>query len=261
VPFPSDRKSLLLLAEQTTSLLASMTPTGTPEESGRYALKLAYLGEVRLRLGEFKEAELLFKGAVVAYEKLGSAHDMELAAVARYSQASSAAADRRMSEALELVERMITVDSDFSMLKFAPQVWASAIELWLMLLEQVGDDARLYEASGIALELLEPAGPTTPLAVSRALFLRAQSAEALGRKEEAVALYERAIAQLEGNEASFGRDDYLNRAMLRVAVLLRELGRADEASDAVVRLEQFKGTRPFSTAMRTIGRLWARTLD
>ena len=261
MPSPSDRKGLLLLADETTSLLASMTPTGSPEESRNYALKLAYLGDLRQQLGEFQDAERLFGEAVVAYERLGSAHDMELAAVARYSQASSAAINGRMGDALAMIEHIIEVDSDCSMLKWAPQMRGSAIELWLLLLEQAGDDARLYEASGIALELLETAGPTTPLAVGRAVFMRAQSADHLGHNEEAVALYETAIARLEGNEPSSARDDYLNRAMLRVAVLLQDLGRADEASDAIMRLERFRGKRPFSRAMRTIGRLRARTLD
>jgi hypothetical protein len=76
------------------------------------------------------------------------------------------------------------------------------------------------------LDLLNPAGEAKErLVIARTLARRAKAAHALGRDDEAVEMYEQAIARLRAEDRALsGRDRDLVAATTDLAVLQTELG-------------------------------------
>lgn len=262
MPLPTDRADLLRLAAETEVVIARTADAANPKLAQEHAQELFRLGEIRRRLGEAPEAERLFAESADANLALGTALGAELAAMSRIGLASMAVKDERYHEACRHVERMIDLNGGFPTLEILKQGPIRALGLWLLVLEKTENYERLYDASNIALGLIDPReSPTNRVAHSQALALRAKSADELGHAEEAVDLYEKAIAQLEEDEPAPERDRQLNHAMLRVPVLLGELDRDEEASDAITRLERLQGKHPLLKGTRAAARLWARWVE
>lgn len=251
MPLPHDRESLLRLAAETEDELRRTASVDDPTAAQEHADQLSKLGEIRVRLGESREAERLLDESADAYLMLGSQEGRNGAAAARLRQAAAAAADGRTREALGIIERMIDQLGGVPTFAGIPDVpggpgqgTAAVVGLWLVLIEEVENYDRLYEAAGIAIPLLDPDGSTTERVVlGKAFVWRARAAEELGYTAEAVEFYEKGIAQLRG-EASADTDGFLDASMLTVAALLSQLDRTEEASAAYERVAtELKGDK------------------
>jgi tetratricopeptide (TPR) repeat protein len=255
-PLPADRASLLRLAKETERVLGEAANPDAPD----YAENLYTLGRIRDRLGERKIAEKLLEQAATAYLKLDTPRAENYAMNAMVKQAASAAKDDRNKEALEIMERMIERFDGIPRFEGVPEWQPGALDLWMVLLEKVKakDHEGLYEASGTALDLLDPAGPTTERGVLvRTLVRRAESAQHLGYNDEAVGMYEKAIEYSAG-DASDLTSKYLDRAIPEVAELLGDMGRTDEATVAYARsMERFRNRKElWARLRRAAARLW-----
>jgi tetratricopeptide (TPR) repeat protein len=255
---PSDRESLLRLAAETERDLAEIAAAGDPRLAGRRAVTLHRLGGIRARLGEWEKAERLYDEAANTFWELGSPSERQFAAAERLSQSNMAMADGRYEQALEIIERLIEQFGGFPKLEGIPAQPAVGLRLWLTLLEKLGDSERLYEATGVALALLDPGGSTAERGVlAMALAQRAGSADELGYTDEALELYEQAITSLEGVDQA-GASEHLYHAILRVATLLGELDRTEEANAAFARIiERFNGNKGLQArAAVAVARAW-----
>jgi tetratricopeptide (TPR) repeat protein len=262
VPLPTDRADLLRLATETEAAIQQTANASDPKLAQKHARELARLGRIRQRLGETREAERLLSEAVDANFKLGTTLGAELAAVSTVGLASIAVKDGRYTEARGHIDRMIELNGGFPVFARIKGGPAPALALWLTVLEKLEDWGALYEASGTALELLGAAElPEQREAHGHALALRAMSAAELGHTIEAANVYEEAITQLEAKEPSAVRDRYLNQAMMRLPGLYSDLGRVEEGSEAIKRLERLQGKHPLLKGTRVAARAWKRWVD
>jgi tetratricopeptide (TPR) repeat protein len=256
---PVDREDLLLLAREGERALREIPSAGNPKVAGRRAATQFELGRVHDRLGEPREAERHFAEAATGLWELGY---RDFSAAARLSQVRTAAADGRKKEALTTMERMVEQFGGFPTLENARIRPAAGLSMWLWLLGDASDYKRLYEASGIALAMLDPSVSTNErVSFGKALAWRARSADELGNKDEAVEMYQKAIASLEQEESEEELDALLDHAISTVAQVLFDLDRDDEAAAAYARtIERFKGKRTLSARFTlAVARLWLKS--
>jgi tetratricopeptide (TPR) repeat protein len=232
MPLPADREGLLSLATQTEIELMDLTDTGDVKVMKARADALGRLGEIRARLGESREAEERLDEAAEAYLKLGSSEGRDLATATQIRQASLALVDNRDREAVGIIERMIEFNDGFPALESIPGMVPVGLVLWLAGLDRIKDARRLYDASGVALQTLDPADPSHAQTLGQTLAWRAKSAEELGLKSEAVASYRRAIPVLEASDRPEANAYWLDNAVTSLATLLVQLDRDEEAADA-----------------------------
>jgi tetratricopeptide (TPR) repeat protein len=239
---PTTQAELLRSAQELERALEAMPIAANARNIARRRAATQFkLGRIRVELGQSREAESLFAQAASGFWELGSPSDRDLAAWARIRQAATAAEARRTEEALAILDKMIEQFGGFPTLDNVPSGPADALSMWLRLLEQTNDPRRLYEAAGVALAMLDP---QEHAAFCTALACRAGSADELGYSEEAVTVYEQAIAWAEEEQPDLPIDAFLDHAMRRVAALLDDLGRDEEAAAAYRRLiERFKAKR------------------
>jgi tetratricopeptide (TPR) repeat protein len=255
---PVDREDLLLLAREGDRALREIPSTGDRKVAGRRAATQFELGRVHDRLGEPRKAERYFAEAGTGLWELGY---RDFSAAARLSQIRIAVADGRKKEALTTMERMVEQFGGFPTLENARIRPAAGLTMWLWLLDEANDYKRLYEVSGIALAMLDPSVSTNErVSFGKALAWRATSADELGYKDEAVEMYEKAIASLEREESDEGVDALLDHAISTVAQVLFELDRDEEAAAAYARtIERFKGRKTLSARLRlAVARLWLK---
>jgi tetratricopeptide (TPR) repeat protein len=262
MPLPTDRAELLKLADASEAVIEQTTGAADPESAQKRAGELFRLGGIRRRLGDIPEAERILAEAADANLALGTPLGAERAAMSRVSLAAMAAKSERYREACEHIEGMIELNGGLPTFELTKQKPGLVLQLWLGMLAKIEEYERLYQASGVALKVLDPAqSPAQRVVLGQALALRARSANELGRPKEAVDLYERAIALLESEEPSSERDHYLNHALIALPSVLTDLDRFSEASDAVKQLEGLQGKHPLLKSVRSASRLWARWAD
>jgi tetratricopeptide (TPR) repeat protein len=257
-PQPSDRAELLRQAAEGDRALREIPSAGNAKVAGRRAGTQYELGRIRNRLGESREAERLFAEAASGFWELGH---REFSALARFSQVNAAVVDGRTKEALTIMERTIEQFEGFPKLENTRIGAASGLSMWLWLLGKANDQKRLYEAAGIALGMLDPSGSTKErVAFGKALAWRARSADALGYKDEAAELYEKAIASLAREEPNETLDALLDDAISRAPQLLSDLERDEEAAAAYARtIERFETKKKLSARVTlAAARLWLR---
>jgi hypothetical protein len=258
---PSDRNALLRLAAETELVVAESADSDDSSVAQKHVAALLKLGETRARLGDWKAAESVLQEAVEEGLKLGSDAGRSVSTYSMNLLAAKAAADGHSSEALTIFDRMIEMNGGFPTFEAAPRRLVSTLDLWLTLLETIKDWERLYAASGVALGLLDPpASPEHRVERGKALMWRGRCAEHLGQNEEALDLYEQAIAQLEGEEDLLNADNFYNWAITRAVSLYADLGRSEEA-DAMALLARAKGKRPVAKGLRALARVSRRLSD
>lgn len=240
---PSDRASLLRLAAETERALDETANPGNEEDSLQHANKLLSLGEIRFQLGELPEAERLCEQSAAAFWKVDLPAGKLGAAAACIRQSTAAMADGRYDDALGIIERLVERCGGFPDFRDVPDFLGAAeimrvggLGAWLLLCTLVEDDGRLYEAAGTALALLDPdASPAERDLVGQALVGRAKTADTLGHSQEAIEMYEKAIAWLEAEDPAKagGRQA---ECLLRLAVVLGNLDRDEEATEVFARI-------------------------
>jgi tetratricopeptide (TPR) repeat protein len=261
MPLPTDRAELLRLAREGERALKEIPSAGNLKTAGSRAATQFELGRIRDRLGYTREAERLLAAAAAGFWELGSPSDRDFSAVVRISQARTAMVAGRDKEALAVLDRMIEQFGGFPTLENVPIGPAGGLILWLTLLERANDQKRLYEAAGVALGMLDPHGSARDReAFGKAFAWRARSADELGHRDEAVEQYEKAIAWLEQEEPNSDVDALLDHAVMRVAPLLDDLGRDEEAAAAYKRIiERFKAKKTVrARAVVATARAWLR---
>jgi len=260
MPLTNDRQSLRRLEAETERAVDYLRSQGDASLEQRYSRELFKLGEIRARLGRIDEAETLFDESARLALKLGETSDIEFAAATRLRQASVAAAAGRHHDALAIIDRMVSSLGGFPKLEGLGGA-APGLQLWLTLLHTVGDTQRLYEASGVALELLSPpVSREMRIVLLRACVFRGRTAKALGYADEAIEMYTRAIAQADKVRPPLIDDPLLESAILNLPGLLEQVDRDDGLPAAyaqiVSRLASSK-TFPNRTAVRA-ARAWLR---
>lgn len=258
-PLPSDRAALLRMAADAERFIKETANADAPGTATIHANKLYELGRIRVRLGEFKKAETLLSQAATAYADLDSPRANKFATNARLRQAAAAAEAGHYSDALGTIEPLVERLDDLDGFEELSGGRAAPLDLWMLMLEAARpeDHQRLYEAAGTALELLDPSNPPSDRGVLvRTLVRRAESAHQLGRVDEAVEMYQRAIACRDDDSAA--TREYLDRAFPQFASLLTELGRIDEARVAYrCSLDRFERRKGLVARLRVASaRLW-----
>jgi tetratricopeptide (TPR) repeat protein len=231
-----------LAAEAEDRLIETRLADG-PDAASNRASVLYRLGEIRSRLGETEEAERRFNEAADAYLMLG---DAEFAAAAKIGLARVATANRRYREAIGIFERVIEESSGFPTFNVIEDGPADALNLWMWLLVETKQPERLYEATAVALPLLDPTGSRLMrIALARALVLRGRSAEELGYTEEAVEMYEKAIASYDRiDPPDPDTEIYLDPAITTLPALLSKLGREkDELAAWAQVVDRLRGNK------------------
>jgi tetratricopeptide (TPR) repeat protein len=261
MPLTNDRRSLQRLEAETERVIGDIRSQDDPSLLSRYARELGTLGEIRARLGRSDEAERLFDEAARVALALHSASDTEFAAATRIRQSTLALADGRHDQALSIIEDMIADLGGFPKLDGVPGGPATGLQIWLTLLQLVGDTQRLYEASSVALALLSPpVSREARVAMLRASVYRARGAEALGYANEAIEMCKQAIALADRVTPPLVDDELLDNAIVSLPGLLRHAGRDHELPDAyaqiVSRLASSK--RLVSRLAVRAARLWLR---
>jgi tetratricopeptide (TPR) repeat protein len=242
MPMPRDRSSLLRLAADTQRALDDTADGDSPER----ARELFRLGEIRFRLGETSEAERLFDESATVSLRLPSPAHREWAAVARLGQSKVPMAEGRFDEALVVIERTIE-EPGLPESEPLRETRRLLLDGWIFLLEQVEDYERLYTAADIALDLLDPGGPEKErLTIAKALAWRADAVRALGRGEEAVDLYEKAITQFKAVDRGLGGRQLIETTA-KLTEVQTELGLLKESLTAFGQM--------ISTASTTLPRL------
>jgi tetratricopeptide (TPR) repeat protein len=264
MPLPDDRPSLLSLAADTERVLAETTNADDEKVARRHALAFRRLAMIRWKLGELDAAARLFGEAAAAYFKLDSPDDRETAALRRIEQSTVLMADGRTDESLGVIEGLIGPAEGFPEFEdLTAATRFSALESWQLLLEQLEDYERLYEAAGRGLALLDPSDPTTNrYALATTLVRRAKAAEALGHGGEAVEPYKQAIALFEA-EGSSAAEGQLIEAVYRQVQLLAELDLDDELAALFERIIAVFGERaePWARQMVKAARIWQEEQD
>jgi tetratricopeptide (TPR) repeat protein len=259
------RQVYLRFAAEYEGVLEETTNADDPELVEKNAMQLLTLGGLYVALHDFERAERLVDELADLNRRLDSPVARELAAAASIQLAIMVANDDRHREALTIVEGVVVRCGGFPRFDLIPVNPAAAatldpgvtgVLLWLSLLEEFEDYERLYEAAGITLPMLNPTGSTNERVVlGKAFVWRARAAEHLGYKDEAVEMYEKGIAQLQGEDPA-ETEGYLDAAVMMVPALLSELDRHEEASAAYARAaKQFKGDkRPLARVARHTAR-------
>jgi hypothetical protein len=146
----------------------------------------------------------------------------------------------RDTEALAIMDQMVEQFGGFPAMESTSGGPTAALCMWLHLLTEA-NDPRLYEAAGVALGMIDP---KDHLAFSTALACRTGSADALGDTDNVVEAYQRGIAWVEQEQPDLPMDAFLDRAVQRVAGLLYDLGRDEEAAAAYKRvIERFEAKK------------------
>ena len=177
--------------------------------------------------------------------------------MATIRQSNMAMADRRVDDAVGIIDGLIERCGGFPGFLETSQVRVAGLEAWLSLLDIAEDNLRLYDAAGAALTLLDPDGPPAEQKlITEALLRRAESADALGHEDEAAEAYGKAIARLE--EASPAPTGQLAECMLRHAVILGNLDRIEETSGVFARiLDRFEiSTEPWAKDAVALAQRW-----
>ncbi len=253
MPLPGDRPSLERLAEETERLVAQTFVAVDNDGAQKHANELFRLGEIRARLGQHAEAERTFDQAATAFLKPGSPLNREWAAMAIIRKSTVAADDGRFADALAIIERLVEQFGGFPKFELVPAPTEVALDGWMLLLEHLENYERLYVVAGISLDLLNPAGPANErVVIARAFARRAKAARGLGRNDEAVELYEQAIARFKAEDASLaGRE--LIEATANLTELQSELGLVKESLNAFA---QMVGTTATTAPKLAINRLF-----
>jgi tetratricopeptide (TPR) repeat protein len=257
MPLPPDRPSLILLAAETERIVAQTTIALDQGTARKHAGALLKLGELRARLDEPREAERAFDAATVAFWKLVSPSSRERAAFARIRQASVAMGDGRADDALAILERLVGQFGGFPKFSELPDNRRLGLGIWTLLLEMTEDYGRLYEVAGMALELLDPAGPTKErIEIARIAAKRANAAHVLGRNDEAVELYEKAIAGFRVEDPAVVGKELIN-ATAKLTEVQTELGIENESlTESLTALRQMVGTTATTLPKMGISRLF-----
>jgi tetratricopeptide (TPR) repeat protein len=258
MPLPDDRQGLLRLAQETERVLTETSNGADPTAAQKHAKELFRLGEIHARLGEAQEAERLFDESASASLKLDEPVYLEVAAMARIRQSSLVMADGRFAEALEILDNLVEQHDGFPKFETFVDMRSSGLEAWLWLVEEAGDNQRLYDAAGIALDRLDPAGSKQErVLIAEALVQRGRTADKLGYSDEAIEMYRNAVVRCE-QEGPEVPDGYLLEATGRLAVLLARTDRDDEASTFFAQLIERFGTsaQPGAAEMVAGARLW-----
>lgn len=150
-------------------------------------------------------------------------------------------AEGRFDEALAIIERTIE-EPGFPESEPLRETRRLLLDGWIFLLEQVGDFERLYSATGIALDLLDFAGSEKErLVIAKAFASRANAARALGRREEAVDLYEKAIDQFKAIDPRLGGRQLI-QTTAKLGEAQTELGLVKESLTAFGQMISTAGT-------------------
>jgi tetratricopeptide (TPR) repeat protein len=232
MPLPRDRESLLGLIAEAQRTVDSTPDPVTADDTLQHAQALLRLGEIRFRLDEMAEAERLLDQAATAFLKVdGPLGGRDWSATARVRQAQVPMKDERFDDALAILDRAVQ-ECGFPNSAALPELRSQLVGQWLFLLDQTKRYQRLYDAAGTAVDLFDEAGPERDrLTLLRALAYRADAARALGRGEEAVELYAKAIAQFKNVDPNLvGRQLIETTAKLTEAQ--SELGRVNESFTA-----------------------------
>jgi hypothetical protein len=257
VPLPKDRAGLLALAAETERVVAQTFVASSREVAQKHANELFRLGEIRARLGEHKKAERTFDQAATAFWALGSPLNREWAAMSRIRQSSVAADEGRFDEALAVIERMVEQFGGFptfEQLPFSRHTW---LDMWMLLLEQAEDYERLYVVAGTSLELLDPAGSADErIVIARTAAKRANAAHVLGRNDEAVEMYEKAIAGFRVEDPAVVGKGLIN-ATAKLTEVQTELGIESESlTESLTAFRQMVGTTATTLPKMAISRLF-----
>ena len=261
MPLGNDRRTLRRLEAETERIIADLRSRDDPSLGRRYSRELFRLGEIRARLGRLDEAEILFDEAASVALTLDETSDIEFAAVNRLRQASLAGTAGRHQDALAIIERMVSSLGGFPKLEGIPGGAAPGLQMWLGLLQEVGDTQRLYEASGVALELLSPpVSREMRVALLRAYVFRGRAAKALGYADEAVEMYTRAIAQADRVRPPLIDDPLLESAILCLPEVLELVGRDDDLPAAWAQIVSRLGSSKSFTSRTAVraARAWLR---
>jgi tetratricopeptide (TPR) repeat protein len=242
----------------------------------RHAIALLRTGNARAAAGDLTGADESLGESVAAFVATDTSLGKEGAAAARITQAITAIRGKRVDEALGIIEQLIEQFGGFPRFTVFSAMLAPGLDTWLWLLEEIGDDQRLYDATGVVIERLGRDGTQLQrLTVAKALVRRARTGRQLGHAGgDAVNMYRDAIVFLEawdatelagavateieagvsaeraaqieagipgltvevGAEVASALGGFLAEARLRVAVLLAELERDDEARAAFERI-------------------------
>jgi tetratricopeptide (TPR) repeat protein len=227
---------------------------------GRRAGTQFELGRIRDRLGDSRAAERHFADAATGFWELGH---RDFAAGARISQARAAMVAGRYEEALAILDQMVEQFGGFPSVESMPISPVGGLSMWLWLLAKTKNRKRLYEAAGIALGLINPdRSARDHVAFGKALAWRASGADELGYTDEAVEMYQKAIAWLEQEKPDSDIDALLDDAVPRVAILLADLHRDEEASAAHRRVIERFHTRKTAAARLTVktSKAWLRVV-
>jgi tetratricopeptide (TPR) repeat protein len=189
---------------------------------GLKLLQSANSGSALLQRRRFEQAAAEFAAAEEGFSQYLTHY--ESAGIARVRRAVALGSLQRYDEALEILDALIA--SPISFPDFPDELpsiyWSRAVYL-----QQLG---RVDEADGAAEELLAKAGSgATPKQrgfVAQAFLLQAQSAEATGRLDDALAAAEAAIAQCSIVENPSRRSEVLGAAEPLRASLLERVKRA-----------------------------------
>lgn len=257
MPLPKDRASLLALAAETERLVAQTFVAPSREVAQKHANELFRLGEIRARLGEHREAERIFDQAATAFWTLGSPLNREWAASSRIRQSSVAADEGRFDEALAVIERMVEQFGGFPTFEQLPLRRHVVLDMWMLLVEQAEDYERLYVVAGTSLELLDPAGPTDErIVIARTAAKRANAAHVLGRNDEAVELYEKAIAGFKIEDPAVVGNELIH-ATAKLTEVQAELGIENESlTESLTAFRQMVGTTATTLPKMAISRLF-----
>jgi len=257
VPLPKDRESLLALAVDTERLVAQTAIALDQSTAQKHANELLRLGEIRMRLGERREAERALDEAATAFWKIVSPFNRERAAFARVMQSVLAMDDGRFEDGLKILDRLVEQFGGFPKFQQVPEGRPLGLGSWMLGLEHMEDYERLYEVAGMALELLDPAGPPKErLEIARALAKRAHAASALGHKDEAVELYEQAITRFKAEDAAVVGRELIN-ATASLGIVQTELGLVNESvTESLTAFKQMVGTTATTLPKMAIRRLF-----
>ncbi|HEX3618233.1 MAG TPA: hypothetical protein VHU61_16935 [Solirubrobacteraceae bacterium] len=155
---------------------------------------------------------------------------------------------------------MIEFNSGFPELESIPGMLPVGLGVGLLGLDRINDARRLYDASGVALCMLDPTEPSHAQTLGMTLAWRAKSAEELGLQSEAAATYRRAISILEATDLGDTGEHLLGHSVTSLATLLVELDRDQEAADAFRHAAAHYSrkkrllARPYVTAARLFAR-------